>query len=338
MPKTLEKEAETNTLSSKASLIIERVRRWGGSASDAVLDPACMIFTIPNVDGLIGYRNESRCMIVFGDPICSIHDAPQLAKAFHAYCQSLGKSVVYIAASEEFAKWAIQHVCNASIEFGEELFLDPQHDPRSNKGVHGSLVRRKVRHALKENVTVQEYSLQDPALQKAIEDVGTSWLKNRSGIQIYISHVHLFENTTGKRYFYARHEGKIVGIVLINQLKAHHGWHLNHLMITPEAPNGTPELLVISVLEAIQKEGCHYLTVGAVSSENFGKITGLSSFSERLVRWIFKGARKAFHLDSRKKFWSKFNPHSKRSFLLFSRDHIGLREIWGIIRGLNISV
>src|SRR5437870_1358231 len=131
-------------------LIVERVRRWGGASCDALLDPACKIFSIPSIDGLIGYRDELDSYVAFGDPVCPLDDIPHLARAFQSFCKEQGKSTIYISASESFARWAIENICGALVEFGEQLFIDPYSDPKEREGVDASLVRRETRHALKE--------------------------------------------------------------------------------------------------------------------------------------------------------------------------------------------
>jgi lysylphosphatidylglycerol synthetase-like protein (DUF2156 family) len=311
--------------------VIECVRRYGGAASAAVLDPANTIFSYSDIDGLIGYRVEWGCAVVFGDPVCAIADRPALTEAFHRYCDNQQLNVIYVTASASFTDWALNHVCHAAIQFGEELSLDPQIDPRDRTGVYASLVRRKVKHALKSGVTASEYLEPQSELQQAMEHVGEEWLKSRRGPQLYISHVHLFDEPYGKRWFYTEHEGKIVGIVVLNELR-------DRLMMTPDAPNGTPELLVITALNAAREAGSSYVTFGAVPLESVGDLKGVGQITSWLTKHGFKLARKVFNLEGRKKFWEKFHPECEASYLLFGRKHIGIRDIGALMRALNLSL
>src|SRR5689334_8177934 len=98
-------------------MIVERVRRWGGLTSSAVLDAVSKIFTIPTVDGLIGYRVESECAVVLGDPICAEKDIPELTHSFHQLCKEQNLSIVYISVSQQFASWLKLEQGFASLEF-----------------------------------------------------------------------------------------------------------------------------------------------------------------------------------------------------------------------------
>lgn len=319
----------------KRTEIVEFVRRWGGPASDAVLDPVIEYFSDPEISGVVGYRKTAHCAVVYGDPICSQKDLPSLAKAFHAFADQQGFSIVYLAASQEFARWAIQHVCGALIEFGEELFYDPSCDPRKRTGNNGSLVRRKVKRAIKEGVEIHEYLGSNSAIESQIEQMGAHWLKSRRGPQIHISNVYLFDDRYGKRWLYAKQGEQVIGSISLNLLESKQGWLINHLMVIPEAPNGTSELLFTTALEMLAKEGCRFATVGMINAKDLGEIVGLSRLSTFVARLAFKIARKIFHLDGLHTFWGKFHPEHKPSYLLFSRSKVGFREVLAISRATN---
>lgn len=316
--------------------IVECVRRWGGSASDAVLDTTCQIFKLPHIDGLIGYRTENSCVIVYGDPVCARANISALTQAFYRFCEEQGKHIIFVSASEYFSNWAAQHICPASVEFGEELILNPQQDPSA--GAKGSLVRRKVRHALHEGTSVNEYIPSDVALEQAIEEVGNIWLKSRRGPQMYTSHIRLFDDRSGKRWFYAKKDNLVVGAVVLNRIQAREGWHFNHLMFTPQASHGTPELLIMTAVETLQKEGCQFATFGTVSSKNLGKINGFGCYASLFARTIYKIVSVLFHLNGKKMFWGKFQPQGEPSYLLFSRPSVGMKELLGIMKAMNVSI
>lgn len=315
--------------------IVEQVRRWGGPTTDAILDPSMQIFTTPEIEGFVAYHNESGSAVVFGDPICAEKDKFALARAFHKFAADQGKVIIYISASKPFAEWAIKNVCGGLIEFGQELMVDPFCDPTKESGEHASLLRRKVKHALHEGVLVEEYHNHDAELEKAIENIGKIWLKRRRGPQLHISNIYLFSDRFGKRWFYAKSGNAVVGTISLNQLQAHNGWHLNHLMILPEAPHGTTELLVTAVLEALKKEECRFASFGMVQASELGDIQGLGKFSAWLSRLVFKCARKIARLEGLNMFWGKFNPQSRPSYLLMSRNRVGLRELKGLVGALS---
>lgn len=314
--------------------IVEYVRRWGGSASDAVLDTTSSFFQIPSIEGVIGYRTVDGIHVVYGDPICKTKNISALTQAFHDYSEKLNIPIVYVAASEQFANWAYGHLCRGLIKYGEELSIDPlQEFPSGHKT---SLVRRKIRHATQENSIGEEYKGENKKLEQALEDLAENWLKSRKGPQVFTSHIRLFEDRLGKRWFYVKKENEVVGLVVLNRLEEKNGWHLNHLLFTQNASHGTPELLVMTALETLKKEGCSYLSFGSVPGKKLEEFTGISSPASWFAQGMYYIAAKTFHFEGKKMFWDKFQPHTEPSYLLFSRPNIGFKEARALSKALNI--
>lgn len=313
--------------------IAEYVKRWGCSASIALLDPDCEIFKTPEIDGLIGYRTKGRHVFVFGDPVCNPAAKSKLAKAFDEYCKNQKKNIVYTQISDQFGTWALEFYKGALIEIGEELYVNPDENPM--EGSEARMLRKKVNHAIHEGTIVEEYTDIDPKKENAMEDVKHAWLKSRKGPQIFLSHIHLFENRTGKRWFYAKQGDKIVGLSLLNKIDSKQGWVLNQSLTTPDAPHGTTELLVTSILNQLRNEKCHYLTFGVVPSSEIKNISGLNKFSSWLAKKAFKSAIWVFRLNGKRVYWQKYKPNFDKSHILFTKQNVGFCDIINLLCSLN---
>lgn len=310
------------------------VYQWGGSASEAVLDNSCEIFTVPEIGGCIGYLVECNCAVVFGDPICAPDEAIPLAKAFTKFCETKGWTVIFVVASARFAKLMKEHkLCTVLLEVGEEFLFDPQVDTIAK---HKKL-RYKVHHADHVGLKVKEYIPPDEKIQRAIEEVGDGWLKEKEGPQIHLGPLNFFENQTNKRWFYALDGEKVVGASLLLGLKSYNGWLLKYHVVAPKAPIGTSEILVTSILKTLKEEKCPCLTYGMVPGEKLGEIQGLNKVYEKGARALYVILNWFFHLDRRKIYWRKYSPQVQSSFVLVSKK-IGLREIRAILKALKIEL
>lgn len=314
------------------NFVIGQVRRWGDLNSDAVLDPLCKLFAIPSIEGFIGYRTEDKCAIVFGEPVCAPADRSQLAEAFQQYCRLHGLKTIYAMVSKNFS---LIHPYGSLIEYGHRLILDPCDDPLKKTGPDGVLIRKKVKHALKTGVAIDEYLKKDPALEKAIEQVGDAWLHSRRGAQIYIAHHNFFTDRECKRWFYAKLENRVIGFILLNELQASSGWLLNNLITTSDAPSGTSELLITTVLQTLEKEKCPVVVCGPVVSRQIQHIEGLGAFSSFVVRSLFSLAKRIFHLEGQTKFWEKFHPKKEPSFVMF--EELNFHAIKALLRAMNVN-
>ena len=242
-----------------------------------------------------------------------------------------------MVASEEFAQWWKKNYRGGSIAFGEELYIDPQRDPRVHSGKRGIVLRGKIRRAEKLGVAVKEYRGGNLELEQKIQDVANQWIRHRKGPQIYISPVHLFSDRYGKRWIYAEQGNQVVGGLAINMLQAKAGWCLDRIMTVPNAPQGTPELLVMMLIETLSKEGCNFLTFGPTNSSLLGSMTGFGKLPSFLAPRIYKAAVRYFKIEGKRKFWEKFFPDSSPSYLLFKDPTLCFHEILGLMQALNVS-
>ena len=323
-----------------APLIIEYLQKWGNASSIALLDPACAHFSVSHIEGVIGYRFEVGCAIVFGDPVCAPEHQATLTLAFHEFCQKKAKTIIYVTVSEQFTNWTLQNnICTCAAEIGHEIIINPLSDPKAATDSNGKLLRKKYNAAQRQGISVHEYTgAQDSVLEKKLNEVKKTWLEKRRGLQIYLSTINLFAHRTNKRYFYAQQNDAIIGVLMMNRLDGALGWVMNVLMRIPEAPLATSEFLILSVLDILRAEQCPYFSVGPVPALELGKIEGIRPISQKIIRISHKIASKLFNIGgNRQLYWKKFSPKMASSFFIFSRPKIGIREVLGIMRAFNAS-
>lgn len=316
------------------SQVVELVRKWGEVNTDGVLDKTTQIFSVPHIEGLIGYRIELNNAVVYGDPVCAPSDKVALAKEFEEYCKKRKMLAIYIIVSEEFATMALEHLSFSLIEFGRKYILDPVQyvEPQT------ALLRKKVRQSSRHGIEIHEYIGNDPWIEKSIEEVASAWVQARKGIQIYLAEPTLFADRLGKRWFYAMHGGKIIGFALLNKLYSQEGWLLNNVMVAKDTPSGVSEHLVVSALQTIEKEQCRFVLIGPVPAKDLGKIIGLGRLIVLLAALGFKAIKKICHLDGHEIFWDKFQPELRSSYLLFPKNRFRLSSVLALLRALNITV
>ncbi len=313
--------------------LVELVRKWAEVNTDGLLDKTTQFFSVPHIEGFIGYHVELGNAIVLGDPVCASEDKVALSKEFESYCRNQKLLVVYILVTEEFANLAVEQLSFSAIEFGTKFILDPLKQAVSPT----TLLRKKVRQCSRNGVEIYEYTGDDVEIEKSLQHVATEWIQARKGIQVYLGHPDLFSNRTGKRWFYAKHEGKIIGFVLLNELKSHQGWLLNNVMFLKNSPSGISEHLVMSALQTLEKEQCRFVLIGPVPAKELGKVMGLGKTTTVLARWVFKALKKICRLDGHEIFWEKFDPEFGSSYLLFPKKQFRFSSVIALLRALNIS-
>lgn len=320
----------------KGQLPIDKmISRWGCQFSEPILDFECEYFTIPEIEGFIGYRTFPGWAVVFGDPICAAENQYTLAQAFQKECQDKKVRVAYLIVSEKFSTWAIDNICSVRFEVGEDVIFNPQDDPCT--GPKRWRLRNTISHPQHLGVTVEEYLTQDKKIEDAILQVGKTWVESRKGPQIHIGNLDFFTHRNNKRWFYVKHNNACIGMALLSRLEAHKGWFLKYMMTTPSAPRGSSELLMISILEQLKKENCHYLTYGMVPKSHLGEVKGLGPITTWLAKTAYLMINWYFRLENRRAYWNKFRPTTERLYILLDNAKFGLGEIYTILNALNIE-
>jgi lysylphosphatidylglycerol synthetase-like protein (DUF2156 family) len=311
------------------------VHRWGNSFSEILIDKPCHYFMLPHIEGFVGYYVKSGCAVTFGDPVCSPENNRELAEAFSKFTQDNRWNTVFIFASEEFSKWAIKNTCKIMLDVGKELIFDPQCDPLKAK--KGNNLRNNFHHASDKGLQAHEYVLKNEELEKTFVNVGKEWLCAKKGRQIYLTRLDLFSHPKGKRWFYLTEGDKIVGIALLSRLEHYSGWLLKYLFVLQNAPKGSSEFLMVSILAQLKQENCRFLTYGTVPADQIGEIVGLNTIKSSLIRFIYSLTKRLFHLNNKKIYWQKFHPIEQSTYILANHS-LGLRELYAIKQVLNVEI
>lgn len=317
--------------------IAKLITRLGRPPSVVALDPQTQFFKLNHIEGFIGYRLQGSLALVFSDPVCKDENMEELTLAFHNFAQKNHWEIIYIMASEKFARWAMQNVCKALVQVGEELVVDPS-DVDPTKGRKGEKLRWKMHHGQLQGVEITEYLPYDPSLEEKLKEAATRWQKERKGPQIYFAKIEVFNSRYGKRWFYAVKDNQIVGLLTLNRIDKYDGFVINHLLPMPNAPAGTSELLVMNAFECLKKEGCHFFALGGAPGEQIGEIIGFGKFASFSARKVFRFVNWYFQLRLRKTYFKKFHPNVIPSYFLFTNPHLKIKTLKGLIKGLNVSI
>lgn len=316
--------------------VLDCIKEWGNHCSVAFLDPECQFFSIPGINGIIGYRNHANRTIIFGDPASELQDQLTLMQAFKDHCNQNRKSIICIGTSEPFTNQLLQQkICSSAITIGNEIILDSTIDPKSHRGGDGSSLRNKWRYSIRSGLAVHEYKGDDTVIEQQLQQLHNLWHAHRKGPQIYLAQTDLFQHRKHRRWFYATHQNSIVGLVVITQLKAHEGFVINFLMLLPDAPTTTSEFIIMSVLEQLAQEGTATLSAGLIPKAELSSVYGFSSLSQLLIKQCYRIIHKRYRLHRKDQYWRKFAPHKKELFVLFEQPRVKTGDILGILHALH---
>lgn len=306
------------------------VNRLGNPVSSILLHISCSIFSIPHIDGIIGYQIFYGCAVVIGDPICLPENIAEMTDAFHLFCQKCNLKIIYLLVSDSFAHWAIKNQCQSLIQVGNELIIDPTQFKIKQK------LRWKINQSIQQKVLIREYKDFDPFLEKQMKNLVESWLKAKQGPQVYLGDPRsIFTHEKGW-IFYALQNNNIVGLLQLSPCKRFNGWVLNFYFADAHAPVGTTEHLMKETIETLSKENCCFFCLGVISGSELGEVIGLSYPAKFMAHLILKISRWIFKLEAKKIYLDKYSPSLLPTYLLFS-EKISISQLLAIKKALNVK-
>lgn len=317
---------------------MDLVRNYGGPISHIALDPSRNIFRCPAINGLVCFFLVHRCAVVYGDPICSIEDKPQLADAFAVYCEDNRWTILYVAATANLQTCMVTRGY-ASIEFADLLINDLGTDPEM--GAQARHLRQHINRARRKGVSVREY-LGETDMQMETQTMAAfeAWLENRHGLQMYLGLPRLFKDKKGRRWFIAEQAGQVIGFLSMLRADCSGNQRLiNIVFSSPDSPLYTNELMVVTALRILREECAESVCLGVGPMAKLGRIQGFSAIAEFFSRMIYRLAGVLMHPHDKTVFWEKFGVTQREPlYLLFQSSRLRISELYALLRAFNFSL
>ena len=283
------------------------------------------------LDGVVAFQVIGKCAVEFGDPICATAHKDAMQNAFIAHCRGRGWSTIAVATTQPTSDRA-----SGAVAFADLLFADPKHDPSA--GHAGRHLRQNLARARREGVTVEEYAGErDEDLEQRAQAACDRWRKER-GASMFITETRLFTERMGRRWFVARKDGEIIGLLSLLRADNVGGNLVNLVFATPDAPGHTTDLLVFETLRALRDEGAESVCFG-IGPRREIDVDGFHRTSVALAKSVYRFGDRLVHFRAKTAFWEKFGPLERAPlFIRFEPPHLGLRECRALFRVFHFTL
>lgn len=311
--------------------VTERVRRFGGALSHALLDSSCRAFVVDGVDGVVAFQVIGKCAVEFGDPICATAHKGLMQNAFVAHCRGRGWSTIAVATTQPKSERA-----SGAVGFADLLFADPKHDPTA--GPAGRHLRQNIARARREGVTAREYvGERDEDFEARAQAACERW-RREQGASMFITKARLFTERLGRRWFVAEKNGEVIGLLSLLRADDVGGNLVNLVFATPDAPAHTTDMLVTETLRALRDEGAPSVCFG-IGPRHEIAVDGFPRMSVALAKTVYRVGDRLVHFYAKTAFWEKFGPLERAPiFIRFEPPHLGVRECRALFRVFHFTL
>ncbi len=255
--------------SSVGSLKVESLHRYlemygRGCLAYSTLQMGMQYFVEKDVGYIAYYKFEHPLLaprgkrLVLADPVTSREKYAFILERF----LEDPTPAIFLQVSQEFAVVLSQYIPEINqggIETEVDLFEFDLH------GKTRGQLRHWINKAIKEEVEVFEESVSG-INPNEVHGLSEDWLERKGGREfIIMTRPFTFSYEKDVRYFWARREGKLIGMVVFDPMYENGkiiGYYQNFVRATKEAPHGTIDLITFQAMEHFKSEGVRVLSLG----------------------------------------------------------------------------
>lgn len=263
-------------------------------------------------DACVAYFDTGRSWVAAGAPITARDRLAEVATQFIAAARAARRRAIFFGVEAPF-------VGSAGLP-AFKIAEQPTWDPRAWEGiVRGSRsLREQLRRARAKRVRVR---LVDPAelaagspLRAEVDALVARWLASRPMAPMgFLVDIEPYRFAELRRYLAAELDGRLVGFLAAVPIFGRSGWLVEDLLRSPEAPNGTTELLIDAAMRTFAAEGAAFATLGMVP------LAGVDGW----LRWIRERTRALYDFGGLDAFRRKLAPTAREPIWLAHPPEVG---------------
>ncbi|PWN52366.1 aspartyl-tRNA synthetase [Violaceomyces palustris] len=306
------------------------IANYGDSSNTSWLDDRFKLWRDPESGAAIGYSPYRSYAIVVGDPLCDKSQRPRVISSFISFLKREAKlKPVWLMAGHE-----VEEILGARMNWSTLSCIAEEriYDSAKNPAKHDPEVSRKIRHAKKEGVKIQEFGLRETLPEEVIAECDErirDWHAGRKGEQVHLTNVRPWIDQEHRIYFVARDaDDKVCALVVLTQLSPEHGYQIKWALDFPGAPSGSIEYVI---LHAIESASGSALTFGASASNKLVAMHGLNGIAIKTLSKAYATVAEHHKLVNKGEFRRKLGAKDEPLYICYPRHGLSPAGIKAIV-------
>ncbi len=167
------------------------IANYGDASNTAWLDDRYKVWRHADTGAAVGYSPFKGYAMMIGDPLCDKTQWTQVISAFLQFIKKEAKlKPIWMMVCEEVEEILGGRLNWCTLSVSAEERID---DPAKNPARHDADIQKKVRHARKEGVKIEDYKLSEKVPDEVVKETDEriqDWRNNRKGEQVHMTDVH----------------------------------------------------------------------------------------------------------------------------------------------------
>ena len=287
-------------------------------------------------DALVGYVRHGRVRVAAGAPICPADRVATVAAAFERDARSHGERNLWVGAGTRLERVLASDRSHATLPLGAQPWWDPRR--WHVDGADRASLRAQLHRARNKGVEVESWpppiaAQRRPALQRILD----GWLATRGLPPLhFLIEPQTLDRLDDRRVFVAVRGTTPIAFMLATPIPARRGWLIEQWPRLPQAPNGTVELLLDTVMRALGTDGAEQVTLGLAPLSTRAPCAAapaapLPAWVRLARRWAHAHGRRFYDFDGLDAFKAKFVPdHWEPLVAIVDRPRVDAGALWAI--------
>lgn len=306
------------------------IANYGDSTNTSWLDDRMSVWRDAETGAAVGYAKGKRAVLAMGNPLCDLSQYETTMSRFIEFCHSeLHAKPIWMMVSErvESILGGRHGWCTLTCTADQRI-----HDLRRNTAKNEHEMQRKIRHAGKTGVSIDEYgfhqTVPDDVRQQCDKRI-RDWQRSRHGMQVHLTEVHPWQDQEHRSYFVARDSDKqVCCLVVLAQLAPVNGYQVKWAISFPNAPNGAIEMTIFTAFDTV---GSGPVTFGTAAASRVEAVHGLSNIGFKLLSRIYNGVADKASLGSKSDFREKLGCVRDPTYICYPKGSMNLLTVREII-------
>ena len=307
----------------------EIVLRYGsGSFCCRILQAGFEYWFSRKTCAVIGYKKRGRYLVCGGEPACSQKEYREVLFEFELWARRQGLEVIYFGVEKAEAR---PHHRYSSIVLGAEPIWEPSYWNACMEQSAG--LRKQLRRATNKGIAIVEIAAGAATARDSMRRTLARWVASRAMPPLgFLADVRPpFVADEQQVILAGLQHGQMVAYITACPIPQVRGYLIDQIVRTPDAPNGTSELLIDAMMCRLHRLGTQFVSLGLVAlSTNAPKAPMEASWlgmAQRLARrfgsqWYNFAGLEAFRSRLRPQRWEPL-------YMIFSRRLTGWEAAYG---------
>jgi lysylphosphatidylglycerol synthetase-like protein (DUF2156 family) len=325
---------------------LEVLRRHADhSSAFLALNRSTLHYRAPGIDGLIAFRPAgNRHLVQLCGPFAGSQAKAPLLRAFLEWAHNQKRRVTAVQLTRADAMLYVENGFVAN-QLGTSYSIDLERFTLQGKSFLG--LRRQIRLATRCGVEVHELlpqELEQADVQFELARVDAMWLRAKGRHVKELTFMVGERGGRGARYrraFVARRRGVVVAYATHSPcFGSRPGWLCDLMRRRPDAPKGSVEIMLATVIAKLHDEGWRWLHLGLTPfvglDDGYELNPGSSALVRRVMRAIGTHGSAVYPARTAESFKLKWRPHhAEPEYIAFEpRPNVG--ALWQLLRVTHV--